>query len=165
MLLFLVFLGLTLAAGMALAFTRNLVYAAFLLFAVLFGVAALFVFVGAEFLAISQVLVYVGGILILLVFGVMLTDKNILQQPKTGFTNLVPGIGIAGALGFALCWLALHATFPEPSGLSSPHAARPNAEQIGIATLTDYVIPFELLSVLLLVALVGAAHIARAQEK
>ena len=68
------FAAITVAGGLLLALARNLIHAAFLLFVVLFGVAGLYVFAHAEFLAVAQVIVYVGGILILLIFGVMLTN-------------------------------------------------------------------------------------------
>jgi NADH:ubiquinone oxidoreductase subunit 6 (subunit J) len=157
------FHGLVLLIGSAafvLALSRNVVYAAFLLFLVLFGVAGLFVFAGAEFLAVSQVIIYVGGILIVVIFGVMLTAKIREMKPQTELVNIVPGAMVAVALFMALLFVI------RESGLGSRLAPEDkvlmtNAKQMGMATLTDYLLPFELISVLLLAVLIGAAYLSR----
>lgn len=120
--------------------------------------AALYVLAGAEFLAVSQVIIYVGGILILLLFGVMLTHKLRETKPRTGIVNLLPGLLVAGSLLTGLIWgiSSLDLAFPEP--------AQPQVEAVrgvGIATVTQFLLPFELISILLLIALVGAAFISR----
>lgn len=164
---FFLFVLITLTAGFAIALTRNLMYAALGLFALLFGVAALFVFAEADFLAVSQLIVYVGGILILLIFGIMLTHRNLNEEPLTGITHPIVGFlipfGIAAILGGIFMqedWEKItqsHASL-SPSPLS-------NIQIIGKEILSTYLLPFEILSVVLLIALVGAAFIARNSEK
>lgn len=154
------FAGLTLLAALALALSRKLIYASFLLFVVLFGIAALFVFAGAEFLAVSQVIVYVGGILILIIFGVMLTRHEVLRDPSTSYRRVGYGLLVSSGLGWLLWRSFGHIS---ESALPTVEAAPmlSNVEQVGVQTLTRYVLPFELMSVLLLIALVGAAYLAR----
>lgn len=157
--MFHVFILLTAGAGLVLAISKNVVHAAFLLFVVLLGVAGLYVFAGAEFLAVSQVIVYVGGVLIVVMFGVMLTAKMREMKPQTDFVNLIPGTVLALAMFMALLFVirARGATL----GSGSPPAHHDNVQQVGVATLTDYLLPFELVSVLLLTVLVGAAYLSR----
>ena len=158
--LFYVFAFITAAAGLGLALARNVIYAAFLLFGVLLGVAALYIFAGAELLAMSQIIVYVGGTLIIVVFGVMLTAKIREMRPETELVNVIPGILLALALMAMLLFVI------KESGAANYTAktATPttvNTEMIGEATLTNYLLPFELVSVLLLVVLIGAAYLSR----
>lgn len=161
------FAGVTLLGGLLLAVTKNIIYAAFLLFVVLFGVAGLYVFYGAEFLAVSQIIVYVGGILVILLFGVMLTHKLRDLKPRTEIVNLIPGLLLAGGL-FALFVVFVgemeFADSLAKEKLDLGNAAvqvDTNAEKIGVATLTEYLLPFEIASVLLLVVLIGAAYLTR----
>jgi NADH-quinone oxidoreductase subunit J len=158
------FAGLTLLAALGLALSRKLIYASFLLFVVLFGVAALFVFAGAEFLAVSQVIVYVGGILILIIFGVMLTQRDLLNSPERSYRRLLPGLMVSGALGWLL-WRSFGRLDPSLWAGSEAQPALTNTEQLGVQTLTRYLLPFELISLLLLIALIGAAYLARPLAK
>ena len=161
------FAGITLGAGLILALTKNIIYAAFLLFVVLFGVAGLYVFYGAEFLAVSQIIVYVGGILVILLFGVILTHKLRDLKPQTEIVNLIPGLLIAGGLFAVFVAMVGEMNFSEVMAqekldLGAAEAqVDQNAEKIGVATLTEYLLPFELASVLLLVVLIGAAYLSR----
>jgi NADH-quinone oxidoreductase subunit J len=159
-LLFHAFIFLTAGAALVLAMSRNIVYAAFLLFVVLLGVAGLYVFAGAEFLAVSQIIVYVGGVLIVVLFGVMLTAKMREMKPQTDFVNLIPGGMLAVSLFFALLFVIRESNVLAPTQQVQA-IAQDNTRAIGIATLTDYLLPFELISVLLLTVLVGAAYLSR----
>jgi len=161
------FAGITLIGGLTLAFTRNIIYATFMLFVVLFGVAGLYVFYGAEFLAISQIIVYVGGILVILLFGVMLTHKLKDLRPRTEIVNLIPGFLIAGGLFSLFVAMVAKLDFNRElasetisMGSAAPVVAD-NVEKIGVGTLTEYLLPFEIVSVLLLVVLIGAAYLSR----
>jgi NADH-quinone oxidoreductase subunit J len=156
--LFHAFILLTAAAGFALAISKNVVYAAFLLFVVLLGVAGLYVFAGAEFLAVSQVIVYVGGALIVVIFGVMLTAKMREMRPQTDFVNVIPGAILALALFMALLFVIRGRGENLSAQVSLPSD---NVHAVGVATLTDYLLPFELVSVLLLTVLIGAAYLSR----
>jgi NADH-quinone oxidoreductase subunit J len=161
--IFLAFVGVTAGASIWLALSRNLITAAFLLFAVLILVSGLYVFAGAEFLAMSQIIIYVGGALIVILFGVMLTGKLREHKPKTEMVNLLPGILVVSALFLAL----LFAIKESNVGGMVPNAQtiENNTEAIGQDMLTQHLLPFELVSVLLLVVLTGAAYLSRKQKK
>ncbi|HEX2901160.1 MAG TPA: NADH-quinone oxidoreductase subunit J [Bacteroidia bacterium] len=154
------FVLLTAGAATALAVSRNVVYAAFLLFVVLIGVAGLYVFAGAEFLAVSQVIVYVGGTLIVVIFGVMLTAKIREMRPQTELVNVIPGALMAIGLFLALLFVIRESSVSQASPMDAV-ATFENTQRVGIATVTDYLLPFELVSVLLLTVLVGAAYLSR----
>lgn len=151
----------TIGAACWLALTRRLVYAAFLLFAVLLAIAGLFVFAGAEFPAVSQIIVYVGGILILIMFGIMLTHKDLLIKAKES-QHYLPQAGLTLALLGVLFSPLLVWVYERPSEALPP--AGDSVPQIGIQTLSSYLLPFEVLGILLLVALVGAASLARRDQ-
>jgi NADH:ubiquinone oxidoreductase subunit 6 (subunit J) len=158
--LFHAFILLTGGAALALAISKNIVYAAFLLFVVLLGIAGLYVFADAEFLAVSQVIVYVGGTLLVVIFGVMLTAKIREMKPQTELVNLIPGALLAASLFFALLFVIRDSGVTHSPDQTATVALE-NTQQVGIATLTDYLLPFELISVLLLTVLIGAAYLSR----
>jgi NADH-quinone oxidoreductase subunit J len=136
---------------------RNIVYSAFSLLFTLFGIAGLYALLGADFIAIVQLIVYVGGILILMIFGVMLTNKITNVQIKTGAWQILPatvGIGIFG--GFLLAVL-LNTNWRNFNIESSS----PTTFQLGQLLMQEWIVPFELLGIVLLIALLGAASIAR----
>ncbi len=165
--LFHAFILLTAGSAFVLAISKNIVYAAFMLFVVLLGIAGLYVFAGAEFLAVSQVIVYVGGTLLVVIFGVMLTAKIREMKPQTELINVIPGGLLAAALFFALLFVIRESGVTQP-GKADTHGhidAVSNTWQVGMATLTDYLLPFELVSVLLLTVLIAAAYLSRRTEK
>jgi NADH-quinone oxidoreductase subunit J len=132
-------------------------HAAFSLLFTLVGVAALYVLLNADFLAVTQILVYVGGILILILFGVMLTHRVVKVEVKTRVLRTAPAAALAVLLAATLCAVFWSADWP----LRPAHEAPPNTASIGEAFLTSHALPFEVASVVLLVALVGAVTIAR----
>ena len=151
----------TLAGAWAAVSARNLFRAALGLAAALFGVALLYLYLEAEFLAVAQILVYVGAILTLLVFGVMLTAR-IADPSLPRWNKQVWGsLAVAAAVGFGLAHLFAHTAWPAPSSAKEPV----QLPVLGQALLTAYLLPFELLSVLLLGALVGAVYVARKEER
>lgn len=158
--LFYVFAFITAGAALGLALARNVIYAAFLLLAVLLGVAALYVFASAEVLAMSQIIVYVGGTLIIVIFGVMLTSKIKESRPETELINLIPGILLGLSLMAMLLFVIKESGVLQATSSGLP-AATTNAKMIGQATLTTHLLPFEVVSVLLLVVLLGAAYLSR----
>jgi NADH-quinone oxidoreductase subunit J len=159
-LLFLALAAFAVVSALAAALAPRIVHAAFGLMAAFFGVAGLYALLGADFVAFSQVVVYVGGILVLLVFGVLLTARTEValgtaRPARRGFAFL------AGALLFLVLVLAIDgSTFPV---LDAPAAPEPTTAAIGRAFLSSdqMLVPFELASVLLLAALIGAAYLAR----
>jgi len=114
----------------------------------------------ADFLAVTQLLVYVGGILVLLLFGVMLTSNKISVELKTGTLHIVPAailvagfVGLLGAIFWTSDWFM--------SKRMSDIAAQTTSKEIGNALITTHLLPFEVASVVLLIAIVGAAMMAR----
>ena len=161
--IFLLFGLICLVSAVAIAVSRQLIRAAFWLFAVLLSVGALFAFVGADILTVSQIIVYVGGILILIVYGVMLTNRRAQGGQRSKLTNVVPASLIVLLIGTGL--FSLITEFPIPSTADIPSAGFTNVEHIGLETMTRWLVPFEAVSVLLLITLIGAAFIARPDQK
>ncbi|MFQ6103341.1 MAG: NADH-quinone oxidoreductase subunit J [Candidatus Glassbacteria bacterium] len=143
-------------------FTKNVVYAAFSLLATLFGVAALYIFLGADFLAAIQVLIYVGGILVLIVFGVMLTHRVMEVELRVKTIQVFPAIISIGLLMFVLVTIAVETrwSFKALAFERVPSTTR----GIGTLIMSDYLLPFEIVSILLLMALVGAVILARRER-
>jgi len=155
--IFYLFAAVTIVSAFFVVTSRNIVNSAFYLLFTFFGVAGIYVMLGADFVAIVQLIVYVGGILILLIFGVMLTNKITEVDIKTGTLNTLPaaiGVGLfTGIVGSVILnteWRVVDSELPA-STLSA----------IGSSLITEYVVVFELLGILLLVALIGAASMAR----
>jgi NADH-quinone oxidoreductase subunit J len=142
---------------------RNTVHSVLFLVVNFLFVAALYVLLGAQFLAIIQVLVYAGGIVVLYLFVVMLVD---LKRPpeahrdKRRLTRL--GVTLAVVVLVEIAAIALYGYIgPAPIQSSAGPLAVGNVEQVGMMLYTDYLIPFEVASMLLLVAMVGAIVLAR----
>lgn len=142
------------AAGVA--FLRNILHAALALLGALIGVAGLYLYLGADFLGMTQLLVYVGGILVVLLFAILLTNRI----GEVRLTNPTVGLGVPAVLGLlataGLGFVALRTAFPR-----TPAVATPTTLRLGDAFLREYLFLFELASVILLVALVGALVLAR----
>jgi NADH-quinone oxidoreductase subunit J len=159
---FFVFAFITLASAFIVVFSRNIVYSAFSLLFTFFGVAGLYALLQADFLAVTQILIYVGGILVLLLFGVMLTSKVVNVELKTGTLHTVPALLlvaiVAGTLS-GLFYTSWRGATPAPSALST------TTPSLGQLLMTTYLLPFEIASVILLVALIGAAMFARKKPK
>ncbi|MEI8133795.1 MAG: NADH-quinone oxidoreductase subunit J [bacterium] len=202
--IFYCFAIITVAGAFVTALSKNIVYAAFALLFTFFGIAGLYVMANADFLAVTQLMIYVGGILILLIFGVMLTTR-------IGSVDIRVGSGskwVAGIMATALfvilsvAFLGSEATHTEKGNdgkmktvtswassstmpwknsqwnknateevlkvkYGSPDEKKTNegssgtSAEIGKLFLTDFLLPFEVISVLLLVSLIGATMIAR----
>lgn len=159
---FYLFAAITIGSAIYVVFSRNIVRTAFALLFTLMGVAAFYVLMMADFVAIVQLLLYVGGILVLIIFGVMLTNRQVSVDIRTGTMQTTPALIIASMIGGILAGSVWSATWPT-AGPATPPAA--TAPAIGEMFLTSYLLPFEIASVLLLVALVGAALMARRERK
>ena len=154
---FWLFAALAVAPAAVVVAVTDVVRAAFLLLASLAGVAGLSGMLGADFVAFTQVVVYIGGIMILLLFGVMLTSRDPVLTGRAPSHGLVaPGILAGGIVGLAALWVAFHVKWS-----TIPLVAKPTSTELGELLSTRWLLPFELVSVLLLAALVGAAAIAR----
>lgn len=143
------------------AFARNIVNAAYSLFFTLLGMAGFYVLLGSDFLAITQIVVYVGGILVLLMFGVLLTNRSMETLHEDGKL-----FGLAGAVAALFFILVLaQIIFSSSWGTRVDSEILPSTTGIGNNLLTTYVLPFEFSSVTLLVCLIGAAYMARRKEQ
>jgi NADH-quinone oxidoreductase subunit J len=154
--IFYAFALLTVGSAAIVVFANRLIYAVFALLFTLFGVAGIYVFLGADFLAGAQVLIYVGGILILLLFGVMLTNRIYDLRILSERVQFVPSVIVIGA-GFALLVLVILRT-AWPMAAGSP--VESTTAQIGTELMTRYLLPFEVAGMLLLAALLGASMLA-----
>jgi len=146
-------------SGAIVVLTRNLMYAAFSLLFTLFAMAAFYVLLVADFLAVTQVLVYVGGILVLLLFGAMLTTKLISVDLKTGTIHVIPALVLVAMVGGTLSGLFYSTWSDVGSSTQGPAAA--TTAPLGELLMTRFVLPFEVASVILVVALIGATWTAR----
>ena len=158
--IFYAFAALTVGSAAVVVFARSLIYSAFALLFTFLGVAGLYLLLGADFLATTQLLVYVGGILVLLLFGVMLTHKLYDLELRSEVTQFAPGIVIATGL-FALLVLITARTQWATSASRLP---APTTSEIGRLFMGAFILPFEAASILLLVALMGAAMIVRRKK-
>ncbi len=156
-LIFYLFAAVTILSALMVVTNRNIVHSAFYLLFTFFGVAGLYVLLAADFIAIVQLIVYVGGILILLLFGVMLTNKITNVEIRTGTINLVPAVIGVGLLAGAI----LAAVINAPWKVNNIEQAVPTTNILGTLLLQEYLLIFELLGIVLLIALIGAASIAR----
>jgi NADH-quinone oxidoreductase subunit J len=165
--LFYILAALTIAGGVGVIALRNPVHAALSLLWTFLAVAALFVLRHAEFLAAVQVLVYAGGIMVLFLFVIMLVNVKGLKSETMYLSPLAPAAVLAGVLMGALLAIALllgvlAAGSGDPTALTAVGEETPgNTEAVGIALYTTYLVPFEVVSVVLLVAMVGAIIFGR----
>jgi len=157
---FIVLSALTLAGAWIVITNNNLYRAALGLVLSFFGVAGLYALLNVGFLAVVQIVIYVGAIAILIIFAIMLTrgvmDQKVKQRNTQWIISAVVALGLFGLLGFTLAFRAGNA-WP----VSSAAVAQDSIAALGEALVTTYALPFEVASVLLLVALVGSIVIAR----
>jgi NADH-quinone oxidoreductase subunit J len=158
---FLIPASIILGGAILLAFTRNLFYAALYLMVVLLAVAALFVLLGSEYVAVSQVVVYVGGVLILLIFGILLTNRVDKSSIVVFSYRRLPAAVLC--IGFlAILWQIISQIGADKVA----NTTNPNdIATIGVNFLTTHLLVFEMIGLLLLIALVGAASIIKEEQK
>ncbi len=154
--LFYLFSVTTLGAAAVMVFSRNIVHSAFALMFTLIGVAALYVLLYADFLAATQLLVYVGGILILILFGVMLTTQGHSFSFKINSVNLIP----ASVLSLATAVLLIFAFTSTEWTIAEVSERDDTVYELGMMLMGDYILPFIIAGVLLLIAIIGAIVMA-----
>jgi len=143
------------------AFSRNIVHSAFSLVGTFGGVAGIYVLLGADFVAAVQVLIYVGGILVLILFAVMLTHRIAEVEITNRSVGKLPALITAGILLFILVQAIQETRWVK----AQETGYLPTTAQIGDLFLQNYLLPFELASVVLLVALIGAVILSRKEIK
>jgi len=162
-----------LASAVYVASTQNLVRSVFIFFVTLFALAGLYVLALADFVAITQIVIYVGGILVLILFAFMLSGRetlNTLQQQKSSMLNIgkLPALLLAGLFFIVILNVVLKVDADNlvwvKQAIATKNVITPNAlvtDNIGINLMTKYLLPFEAISILLMIALIGAAHLSR----
>jgi NADH-quinone oxidoreductase subunit J len=158
---FYVLAAITVGSALGVAFSNSIVYSAFALMGTLLGVAALFVLLGADFLGVVQLLVYVGGILVLTLFAVMLTHRISDVNVSNRAVGRLPALVLVGVAFAWMLWAARRAVWVVKEG----PAPASTTYEIGNLFLTRYVLPFEIASVVLLAALIGAVVVSRKEVK
>ena len=151
----------TVGSAAVVAFSQNIIYSAFSLLGTFAGVAGLYVFLGADFVAGVQVLIYVGGILVLILFAVMLTHRITDVEITNRAAGRLPGLLIVGVF-----LVILIQTIRETRWVRVKEVAhQPTTAKIGDLFLENYLLPFELASLVLLAAMIGAVVLSRKEIK
>lgn len=155
------FFVLIIGSAIVVVSSRNMIYSVFSLLFTFFGVAGIYVLLNADFLAVTQIMVYIGGILVLLIFGVMLTNRITGVDIKSGQTGKLQLV-FASLIAIAIVLILLFVTFNANwFVISNPKELTSTTEHIGTKLLTEYLLEFESASVILLISIIGAALIAR----
>ena len=168
--------AIALGSALYVAGSTNLVRSVFMFFITLFALAGLYVLSLADFVAVTQVVVYVGGILVLILFAFMLSGRENLEGVKQQKNRLLsvsklPAIILAVAFFIVLTNIFLKAKASNvdwvkqsvvEQNVMTPQNASING--LGVNLMTNYLLPFEAISILLLMALIGAAHLSRKEE-
>jgi NADH-quinone oxidoreductase subunit J len=159
--LFYLFAAMAVLSAIGVVVSRNIVRTAVALLFTLVGVAGLYFLLNAEFLAAVQLVVYAGGTLILIIFGVMLTSKSPFSRFEPKLAEVVIAISCGSVLLIALVAGIRRATFHSQSIQGGYYPM----DTLGQALLGDFLVPFELASVLLLVVMIGAAYLAKGRKR
>jgi NAD(P)H-quinone oxidoreductase subunit 6 len=172
--LFYVISAVALISALLVVCLKNFVRAIFLFFLTLFSMAGVFVFALADFVAITQLVIYVGGVLVLMIFAFLLSNRDLLNAPdsksEAGILHYIPGILMALAF-FGVLLFVVDQVRPDSlpwvsgSGTNTLKSTDNTTHFLGINIMTRYLLPFEVVSVLLLMALIGAAHLARKERE
>jgi NAD(P)H-quinone oxidoreductase subunit 6 len=152
---------LTVGSAMLVAFSRNIVYSTFALLGAFMGVVGIYILLAADFVAMVQLLVYVGGILVLTIFAVMLTAGI----ADVTVSNRAVGMGSAFFTVAIAAIVMLYAIARTQWHQAAAVTPMPTTYAIGNAFLGDYVLPFEVASLVLLAALIGAIVISRHEAR
>ena len=150
----------TIVSAMTVVLNNQLLYSAIALLFTLFGVAGLYIYLWADFIAGVQLLVYIGGINVLIIFGIKLTNR--ISSVRLSQTNIQQGVG--GVVGFWI-FLMLAMVINKTQWYEST-GAEPSSTvyEVGNLLMTKYILPFEAASILLLGALIGAAILSRQEN-
>ena len=164
---FLTFAAVTVASAVAVISVRNTVHAALFLVLTFFSVACTWIIAGAEFLGIALILVYVGAVMVLFLFVVMMLDIN-LAKLREGFWRYLPLGGVVGLLlvvEMSMILISRSSGFGDVPVPPSLPAGYSNTKELGLLIYTEYVYPFEIAAVILLVAIVAAIALTLRKRK
>jgi len=149
-----------LGSAISVVTAQNLVHAAFFMVLTFFGVSGLYVLLEADFLAVVQILIYVGAIAVLMVFGVMLTQKKDMAQTNASSSHK----WLAGGIVTLLMVVLAYAVTRTPWQIIDKAAPLSTVGPIGDLLLNQFVIPFEAVGILLLVAVLGAIILTKGER-
>ncbi len=153
--------ALTIGSAAFVAFSRNIVYSTFSLLGAFMGVIGIYILLAADFVAMVQLLVYVGGILVLTIFAVMLTQGIADVTVSNRAVGAAPALVTVGIAGLVMLYAIVRTHWHQ----AAQSSIAPTTYGIGNAFLGDYVLPFEVASLVLLAALIGAVVISRHEAK
>jgi NADH-quinone oxidoreductase subunit J len=162
---FLALVCITCGSALVMLWTKNILHAALAMFMTMLGLAGLYVLAYADVMAVSHLMIYVGGVLILILFGIMLTNQNsrgdkdqnnLVTEESSRTMPVVIGLAIFAGLLFILA----------RGNFAGVEIADSNSKLsfVGISLLTEYAMPFELVGIYLLIALIGSTYIAKHHE-
>lgn len=154
--------ALTVLSAAGVAFLRHIVYSALALLGTFLGVVGLYAVLGADFVAVVQLLVYVGGILVITIFAIMLTHRIADVKISNRSVARLPALAITGGIFVILARAIARTTWHLAAAAGE---AKPTTYGIGNAFLGEYVLPFEIASLVLLAALIGAIVLSRKEVK
>ena len=152
--------AITVLGALVAVFTRRIIRAVAGLALCALGLAGLYYFLHSPFLALMEILIYIGAVCVVIVFGIMLSEPDepaLAPAGRREFGWSALALAVSVALGAGVAYVSLHGPWPAPAAA----AADGSVESIGAALLTTYSLPFELISLVLLVAILGALAIAR----
>ena len=158
---FYLFSAVIIGSALMVVLLRNIVRSAFALFFTLSGVAGIYILLGADFVGVTQVLIYIGGVLILIVFGVMLTHNVYSVDIFNKLGTLVMGT-ISAIVTFTIIYYSVK---PVDWLFIGFKPDLPTARPIGTQLMGTFLLPFELASILLVLAMVGAAYMIRSEVR
>ena len=153
------FIALSVVPTLYILLTKNVMRAAFALLGTFLGLAGLYVFLQAYFIAVAQIMVYVGGILVLIIFGIMLsTGKGETFRVVSGIRNQFLGMTTLGTIVGGSGYLIYRADWQLEA---TENFSLGKTEALGIGLMTKYILPFEVVGIILLIALVAAVYISK----
>ncbi|MGH7781044.1 MAG: NADH-quinone oxidoreductase subunit J family protein [Candidatus Binataceae bacterium] len=159
--IFYVLAALTVGSSAVVAFSHNIVHSTFALLGAFMGVVGIYILLAADFVAMVQLLVYVGGILVLTIFAVMLTQGIADVTISNRAVGIAPAIVTVVIAGAVMLYAIAHTGWHQ----AAAHVTAPTTYGIGNAFLGEYVLPFEVASLVLLAALIGAIVISRHEAR
>ena len=161
---FLFFAGVAIASALVVVIARSPVHSALALMVSLVQVAALFILLGSPFLAVIQIFVYVGAVMVLFLFVIMMLDVREAARDRFLRGRTFPTLVVLGLLGAEMLFLLLDSErFPASAAGGEGALGTGTLKELSTTLFTDYLFPFEVASVILLVALVGAIVLARSE--
>ena len=156
--IFLLIAGITVLSGWLVVSLKNIIHSAFSLLVSFFGVSGLFVFLHADFLAATQILIYIGGVMILILFSIMLSEK-VYNMTIFHRSKFFPALLILGGIFLILMRVILET--PWRGQVLDPELSGPTTGTLGELLLNEYLLPFEVISIMLLASLIGAVVLIR----